>query len=439
MFATQPRRVARACHAVSSRLSTTVFAYGASLLQPQAAVFHPRRGEERRSPADVATIGFVLINRVSPQSRLAHGNESEVVVSAPRPLSSLFPTEGCRVGEQFAGRFGPSEEKEVVPTMSVQSTSGSIVEQFQNNADVEVDPENVEERVTTLIDEYQVPEAEARRSVVSHLLDEHEIDRDAFYDQSGSDGNDLVGCGKIEAPEQWVDLEAEVAQLWEPKSDSIAQVGLLADESGRIKFVSWAASDLPELEEGEAYALSNVVSDEYDGKFSVKLNKTTEIERLDEEIDTADGSESFTSEGALVALRPGSGLIKRCPEEDCSRVLNDGRCSEHGAVEGEFDMRIKAVLDNGHEVEPVIFDAEATEAVTGWSLDEATSAAMDALDTTIVAEEFQSQLVGRYFEIEGPEVGQYHLVDEVEESSQDVAFEADAARLLNERFDAEMA
>jgi replication factor A1 len=87
----------------------------------------------------------------------------------------------------------------------------------------------------------------------------------------------------------------------------------------------------------------------------------------------------------------------------------------------------------------VIFDAEATEAVTGWSLDEATSAAMDALDTTIVAEEFQSQLVGRYFEIEGPEVGQYHLVDEVEESSQDVAFEADAARLLNERFDAEMA
>lgn len=323
--------------------------------------------------------------------------------------------------------------------MSVQSTSGSIVEQFQNNADIEVDPENVEERVTTLIDEYQVPKAEARRSVVSHLLDEHEVDRDAFYSQSGSDGNDLVGCGEIETAEQWVDLEAEVAQLWEPTSDSIAQVGLLADESGRIKFVSWDASNLPELEEGEAYALSNVVSDEYDGKFSVKLNKTTDIERLDEEIDTADGSESFTSEGTLVAIRPGSGLIKRCPEEDCSRVLNDGRCSEHGTVEGEFDMRIKAALDNGHEVESLIFDAEATEAVTEWSLDEATSAAMDALDTTIVAEEFRSQLVGRYFEIEGPEVGQYHLVDEVEESSQDVAFEADAARLLDEHFDAEMA
>jgi replication factor A1 len=321
--------------------------------------------------------------------------------------------------------------------MSVTETSQSIEEQFQNNAGIEVDSDEVEQRVSTLVNEYMVPKDEARRSVVTHLLDEHDIERDAFYAQSGS-GNELMACADIDAPEMWIDVRAEVVQLWEPNSDSIAQVGLLADESGTVKFVSWAASDLPELDEGEAYSLDNVVTDEYDGRYSVKLNRTTSIEHLDEEIDTDNSdyeSESVTSEGALVAIQPGSGLIKRCTREDCTRVLNDGRCSEHGEVEGEFDMRIKGVLDDGQEAEPVIFDAEATEEVTGWSLEEATDAAMDALDTSVVADEFQSQLVGRYFEIDGPEVGEYHLVNEVDEIGEDVAFEADAARLLNDHFE----
>jgi replication factor A1 len=321
--------------------------------------------------------------------------------------------------------------------MSITETSQSIEEQFQNNADIEVDSDDVEARVHTLVTEYKVPEDEARRSVVTHLLDEHGIDRDAFYASDST--NDLLGCGEVDTPEQWIDVRAEVVQLWDPKSDAIAQVGLLADETGTVKFVSWATSDLQELEEGEAYLVENVVTDEYEGKYSVKLNKTTGIEHLDEEIDTdGDYEESVTSEGALVKIKPGSGLIKRCTEEDCTRVLQNGRCSEHGAVEGEFDMRIKGALDSGHEVEDVIFDAEATEAVTGWSLDEATDVAMEALDTSVVADEFRSQIVGRYYEIEGPVVGDYHLVNEVEETSQDVAVEADAARLLNEHFEDEM-
>ena len=324
--------------------------------------------------------------------------------------------------------------------MSVQDTSQSIEEQFQNNTpDVDIDSDDVEQRVDALVNEYKVPKEEARRSVVSYLLDEHDIDREAFYDQTNDEGNDLVGCGDIDEEEQWIDVRAEVAQLWEPNSDSIAQVGLLGDETGRIKFVSWATSDLPELEEGAAYSLSNVVTDEYEGRYSVKLNRTTEIERLDEEIEADDGSEPVTREGALVAIRPGSGLIKRCPEEGCTRVLNDGRCSEHGAVDGEFDMRIKGALDDGHTVKSIIFDAEATEAVTGWTLEEATDAAMDALDPGVVADEFRSLLVGRYYEIEGPEVGEYHLVNEVSEIGSDAAAEADAARLLNDNFDAEMA
>lgn len=318
--------------------------------------------------------------------------------------------------------------------MSVTEQSQSIEEQFENR-DVEVDSEEVEERFSTLVDEYKVPEDEARRSVVSKILDENDIDRNEFYAQSDSE-NELVACAEISEVEQWIDMQVEVAQLWEPKSDAIAQVGLIADESGTTKFTSWAKSDLQELHEGETYSLENVVTDEYQGQYSVKLNSTTEIERLDADIETSDfGSEPVTSEGALVKIKPRSGLIKRCPEEDCTRVLQNGRCSEHGEVEGEYDMRIKGVLDDGQEPEDVIFDAEMTQEITGCTLKEAKDMAMDALDPGVVADEFRSQLIGRYFEIEGPEAGEYHLVDEVEEIGDDVAFEADAMAVLNEHFD----
>ena len=318
--------------------------------------------------------------------------------------------------------------------MSVQSTSGSIVEEFQNNAGVDVDGEEVREQMQNLVQNYQVPEQEARRSVVNGLLDEHDIDQDAFY--ASDSGNDLVQVGDIDEGEQWVDIEVVVDQLWTPNSDSMSQVGLVADESGRIKFISWEKSALPELEEGQAYRLSNVVTDEYEGDYSVKLNRTTEIEAVDSEIDTGAANEDVVSEGAFVAIRPGSGLVKRCPEEDCTRVLQDGECSAHGAVDGEFDLRMKAVFDDGHEIESIIFDAEATEAVTGMTVDEATDMAMDALDQSVVVDELRQRVLGRYYEVTGPVVGDYHLANEVSEIGPNDALEADAAHVFSEHFEA---
>ena len=120
-------------------------------------------------------------------------------------------------------------------------------------------------------------------------------------------------------------MTVKVVDLWEPRSDAVAQVGLLGDESGTIKFTKWSKSDLPTLEEGAVYDLRNVVTDEYEGRFSVKLNRTTTIEELDEEIEV--GDDDLTIEGALVDIQSGSGLIKRCPEDDCTRVLQNGRCN----------------------------------------------------------------------------------------------------------------
>ena len=385
-----------------------------------------------------------------------------------------------------------------------------IHEEFSDQLDITED--DVEERLNTLVDEYQVPADEARRSLRSSYLDEAGMDRSEL---SGGDSEQRT-IDTIENPEEWVDLTAEVAQLWEPRSESIAQVGLLADETGSIKFTKWATSelnelkegqvydlgnlvtdeyegrfsvklnrtttieesdvdldvsgvsggsedvtvsdidedeqwvsmrakvadlwdpqnesigqvgligdetgtikftkwaksDLPELEEGKVYQLDNLVTDEWEGRFSVKLNRTTDIEELDEDLEI--GDDDITIEGALVDIQNGSGLIKRCPEEDCTRVLQNGRCSEHGDVEGDFDLRIKAALDDGERVHETIFNQEATEELTGISLDEAKEMAMDSLDTTVVADEIRDEIVGKYYRVKGPEFGRYVLANEFE-------------------------
>ena len=283
----------------------------------------------------------------------------------------------------------------------------AIAEQFSDHLNVDAD--EIEERLENLVNEYRVPLDEARRSVTNSYLEDAGMERDEL----GRGGSESVLVNEIDEDEQWVDLRVELVDLWEPRSDSISQVGLLGDESGTIKFVAFETSDLPELTEGQAYELSNVVTDEYEGSYSVKLNRTTQITEIDEEIEVGDNAD--TVEGALVDIQSGSGLIKRCPEEDCTRVLQNGRCSEHGQVEGEFDLRIKGVLDDGETVTEVIFDREATEELTGMGLEEAKDMAMDALDTTVVAEEMGDDVLGRYYRVTGPTFGRYVLVDEMED------------------------
>jgi replication factor A1 len=275
-------------------------------------------------------------------------------------------------------------------------------------ADADVEPDEIEARLDTLVNEYQVPMQEARRSVISTYLEETGTDRDDL--QSDNKEVDLVD---IDEPDQWVDLTAKVVDLWEPRSEAIGQVGLLGDETGTIKFTAWAKSDLPDLHEGRVYRLGNVVTDEYQGRYSVKLNRTTTVEEVDLEIEVGDNA--IDVEGSLVDIQSGSGLIKRCPEDDCTRVLQNGRCSEHGEGEGEFDLRIKGVLDDGDTVQEVLFNREATEELTGITLEEAKERAMDALDTSVVGDEMRERALGHYYRVSGPVMGRYLLADEFEE------------------------
>ncbi|WP_267643908.1 hypothetical protein [Haloarchaeobius amylolyticus] len=270
---------------------------------------------------------------------------------------------------------------------------------------------------------YRVPMDEAVRTIVRKACTDADLDRDDLTDDLAK----LAGYGgrpqkatrtmlnSIDEADKWVDVVAEVVELWEPRSEKIAQVGLLGDESGRLKFVVWASADLPELEEGGTYEFESVVTDEYQGRFSVSCNSATSISETDQSVEVSDGTIEVV--GSIVDVQEGSGLIKRCGQDDCTRVLRNGRCAEHGQRDGDFDLRIKAILDDGERSVSVLFNEEATEAVTGISLDDATTMAMDALSTDVVADEISDQLLGRRFRLTGSVFGTYFLVDNAERCS----------------------
>ncbi|MDD1721464.1 MAG: replication factor A [Euryarchaeota archaeon] len=284
--------------------------------------------------------------------------------------------------------------------MDVKELAEQISVRFSEQG-VHVPVEEVEQRLTSLVNEFKVPVDEAKRSVLSYFAKRYT--KDGVPDVAETV---YTRIAEINAEDKWVNLKAKVVQLWEPNALSIAQVGLLGDESGAIKFTSWASANLPILQEGGSYSIRSVVTKSWQGRFSVSLNKATSIAPLDEEI--AVGRAETEIQGAIIDVQSGSGLIKRCPE--CNRVIVKGYCTEHGKVSGVYDLRVKGVLDNGDVVTDVLFNRELTERLTGITLEDAKEMAIEALDHNVVADKIKSLVIGRYYVLRGNKTPRWLLV-----------------------------
>ena len=278
---------------------------------------------------------------------------------------------------------------------------------------VKVELNEIESRLNRLINEFKVPVEEARRNVISYFLKEHDIPRTEFYTPRETEP---VKTSDIDEDGKWITLRAKVVQLWESNHDSISQVGLVGDESGTIKFTKWAKAELPDVEEGKCYMFKNITTSEWQGQFSVKFNKTSEIVPIDEDIEV--GSIPVEFRGAIVDIQNGSGLIKRCPE--CNRALVKGACGEHGKVDGVYDLRVKAVMDNGEKVQDILLNREMTESFVGITLDEAKDMATEALDQAVVCDMIKNKLVGRYFVASGAKLDRFILVESIKQDEEPI-------------------
>ncbi|WP_255171756.1 Single-stranded DNA binding protein [Natrononativus amylolyticus] len=216
--------------------------------------------------------------------------------------------------------------------------------------------------------------------------------------------------------------------------------GVFGDESGRLPFTNWDPA--PEIEEGASVRIENAYVREFRGVPEVNVSEYSRVSALEESVDVGDdapemgigeavstgGVYDVCLVGSLIAVRDGSGLIQRCPE--CGRVVQKGQCRTHGSVDGEDDLRVKAILDDGTGAVTAILDDELTRQVYGGGLEDAREEAREAMDQEAVADTIRERIVGREYRVRGhlsvDEYGANLNATTFEESDDDPAARATA-------------
>lgn len=196
--------------------------------------------------------------------------------------------------------------------------------------------------------------------------------------------------------------------------------GVLADETGRLPFTAWI--ELAGIDIGSIIRIEGAQVRMFRGMPSVNILSSTKIYSVGqeeagklaftfesaakdpvpikmEEIDSRESMFDVAAAGNMVSIRPGSGIISRCPE--CGRVIQKANCRVHGKVEGIRDMRIKAVLDDGTGSMSVMFPRELSEIIYGKTLEEAEQLMFTDVSKDAVYEDLRRFLTGRYLAVRG--------------------------------------
>jgi len=277
-----------------------------------------------------------------------------------------------------------------------------------------VDRDTLERELTLLIVDYKVPVEEAMRSIIK----KHSADRGADISPE---------AGAEERLNKTVDLSIRLlkdlrngdsdvtvlANVVEPRYREITTSrgtvtvinGMLEDSTAKVHFTAW--TDSPALFSGKAVLAKNVYINSFHGMPSVNVGEKSIVEVFGDvvpgyetrrcslaELMEGDGAYDIEVEGDVVSIRPGSGLIERCPV--CSRVMQKGQCRAHGKSEGVKDLRIKAILDDGTGSLICVFDRTLTRALLGIELEMAL-----AMEDENVEERARTALIGMPFVIRG--------------------------------------
>ena len=186
--------------------------------------------------------------------------------------------------------------------------------------------------------------------------------------------------------------------------------GEAVDPTGRCRITAWQELPVDEKSLPVFASLSGVRVRSWQGTPDITIDNVEQVEVLKsapwETIDssnhwvqheltklvTGSSVNGVETTGCVVSVRSDSGIIHRCP--DCRRVLRDHSCSEHGMVEGNKDLRLRMVLDDGSNSASLLFNRESSEKYLGKTMEQV-SEELDNSGSEIFLEELRSTLLGQ--------------------------------------------
>ena len=186
--------------------------------------------------------------------------------------------------------------------------------------------------------------------------------------------------------------------------------GTIGDETGKIQFSAWSDRNIVE---GKTYRLTNAGIRAWRGVPQLNINGSTDVQESESEINVREtvirtiedvtksgGGSDIRVAGTIVDIKPGSGLIKRCPI--CKRALKDGMCSEHNMVNGAVDdLRLKAIVDDGTGSISAFIGKSGVEMLSGITLDDALAEARSSGDKNAVSNRIASKVLLKHVTLEG--------------------------------------
>lgn len=315
---------------------------------------------------------------IAPKTVTVRGEPKEVLSgllgdeSGTAPYTSWRPLEGVQKGD-------------------VIEVAGAYTKDFRGTAQVNIGERS---RIQKLDEDMPRPPTPTTDSSVAGL-------------QEGMRNVRVTGRILEVAPRQ-VTVAGQPKMVWS---------GTLADATGRVEFSSWhdhkLSAGLAVTVEG-AYVRSfrSVPQLTFDQDARVSpADGVPPLEALQQAGATVSSlvergsANDITLVGTLLEVRPGSGLIFRCPEvvegKPCGRVVAAGQCRLHGKQEGVPDLRTKAILDDGTGAVSVTIGREPTQELLGKTLDQAKAEAQAAFRPELVMEQLKEKLTGKVVRVQG--------------------------------------
>jgi ssDNA-binding replication factor A large subunit len=193
--------------------------------------------------------------------------------------------------------------------------------------------------------------------------------------------------------------------------------GQIVDPTGRCRMSIWDELPFDVASLPVSVSVKGARVRAWQGIPDMTVDRTDQLEVLDappwgEELDLANHSVhvplselaagpsrvGIETSGIVVSVREDSGYIMRCTE--CRRVLRDGACYDHGANEGNEDIRLRLVVDEAGATTAVLANKEASLAALSMTDDELRASVEEHGDLGFV-QQVREHLLGREVSVQG--------------------------------------
>tara|TARA_B110000444_G_C18831613_1_gene593558 strand:+ start:240 stop:1934 length:1695 start_codon:yes stop_codon:yes gene_type:complete len=163
--------------------------------------------------------------------------------------------------------------------------------------------------------------------------------------------------------------------------------GQIADPTGKCRMSAWEELPISESDLPVTIKVKGVRVRAWQGIPDITVDKAVQVEILEStpwdgsidlsnhvvevplnELVSGSSRVGISTQGIVASVRDDCGIIMRCTQ--CRRVLRDGNCSEHGDDEGNQDVRLRLVLDDGIATSSLLVNKEASLSLLGMTEDE---------------------------------------------------------------------